>query len=377
MMWLRSVHVAASPGPAPLPWPAAGRACPVVYPVVPGDAAGRARWDALVAAAGGPAGPAIVGTCNGAAGASWAGAFDVAAGVVSGSCLSGLHALGLAARALPTLGEVVVWAVDALSPVNHAHFEALRVVDAGARPFGPDNPGFVPGEAAVALRLAATPPGVPLWAPALGADAAQVLAGLGPRPARALGQGSGPAALDDQEIALLGGRPETPLSDHGHTLGASGALALARAAAGPGPAWVLNRALTGAWGGVRVGDATPAPSAPALAWRSPAPIPPLHHPGLRQLAAEALYRRPAAPPPWLVVLLDAPLEPPPGAALGGRLLPSAIREITPGFAAALLAGCWGYPGPATAVVGVPVGPVEVALDGVCVVRLTAGGPVWA
>ncbi|MEZ4471673.1 MAG: hypothetical protein R3F60_12895 [bacterium] len=63
--------------------------------------------------------------------------------------------------------------------------------------------------------------------------------------------------------------------------------------------------------------------------------------------------------------------------MGGRLLPSAAREITPRFAAALLAAAWGYPGPATAVVGAPAGPLADALVGVHVVGLAQDGITWA
>ena len=49
--------------------------------------------------------------------------------------------------------------------------------------------------------------------------------------------------------------------------------------------------------------------------------------------------------------MDKPLAPPPSAIIGGRLLPSAVLEITPGFASQLIARCWGFTGPALCLVG--------------------------
>jgi hypothetical protein len=53
----------------------------------------------------------------------------------------------------------------------------------------------------------------------------------------------------------------------------------------------------------------------------------------------------------LILRLEKPLAPPPSAIIGGRLLPSAVLEITPGFASQLIARCWGYSGPAQCLVG--------------------------
>jgi hypothetical protein len=53
----------------------------------------------------------------------------------------------------------------------------------------------------------------------------------------------------------------------------------------------------------------------------------------------------------LLLRLDNPNEPPRSAVIGGRLLPSAVLEITPGFASQLIARCWGYSGPALCLVG--------------------------
>jgi hypothetical protein len=72
---------------------------------------------------------------------------------------------------------------------------------------------------------------------------------------------------------------------------------------------------------------------------------------LKQLAAEAFEHRPAQPPDVLTLRLEKPIAPPPSAVIGGRLLPSAVLEITPGFASQLIARCWGYTGPALCLVG--------------------------
>ena len=52
----------------------------------------------------------------------------------------------------------------------------------------------------------------------------------------------------------------------------------------------------------------------------------------------------------LLVRLEAPLVPPSDATIGGRLLPSSILEMTPGFVAQLLARSWGFAGPAICLV---------------------------
>ena len=72
---------------------------------------------------------------------------------------------------------------------------------------------------------------------------------------------------------------------------------------------------------------------------------------LKRLAEEATMRRPAGPPDLLILRLEKPLAPPPSAIIGGRLLPSAVLETTPGFASQLIARCWGYTGPALCLVG--------------------------
>jgi hypothetical protein len=72
---------------------------------------------------------------------------------------------------------------------------------------------------------------------------------------------------------------------------------------------------------------------------------------LKQLAQEAIEHRPPSPPDVLILRMDKPLAPPPSAIIGGRLLPSAVLEITPGFASQLIARCWGFNGPALCLVG--------------------------
>ena len=78
---------------------------------------------------------------------------------------------------------------------------------------------------------------------------------------------------------------------------------------------------------------------------------PLMNPMLKRLASEAYEQRPVEPPDVLILRLEKPLAPPPSAIIGGRLLPSAVLEITPGFASQLIARCWGYSGPALCLVG--------------------------
>lgn len=312
----------------------------------------------------------LMASCNGA-GDDWARAFPDPS--VSASCTSGLHALWLARHHLPA----TVLAIDILQATNHRHFEALRVVDADARPFAPGNPGFIPGEAAVRLDVAADGPGVPLAGPVLGSDLALLLTTLPERPRLVIAQGTGPEVLDRQELsALPSGVPvRSLLPQHGHTLGASGLLAVARAAEEAGPVLVVNRALTGACAAVLVGAETLWPQ-PVWPWGTPGEAPALHHPALRRLAAEAPAHRPAHPPNLLAVHLPTPLSPPPEAALRGALLPSAIREMTPGFAAALLAVRWGFRGPATALVGGTACAMLAGVPDVFCVRVEADGVHW-
>jgi len=86
-------------------------------------------------------------------------------------------------------------------------------------------------------------------------------------------------------------------------------------------------------------------------WKNTATGGPLMNETLRQLANEALDHRPSTPPDVLILRMDKPLAPPPSAIIGSRLLPSAVLEITPGFASQLIARCWGFNGPALCLVG--------------------------
>ncbi len=368
--------------------------------------------------AGPPAGaPLVVASCNGAAErlepASWCAAFDGAAllagtpwaasapPIVSGSCASGLQALALA-RALLAAGapEAVVLAVDVLAPASHDDFEGLRVLeDAPGPPWRPDARGFLPGEGAVALHIVRGEGAgaFALVGPSLTQDLAgehglaRAIAAL-PGAARAgwaLGLGTGPAAADAAELAALRGVPgpaSSALPACGHTLGASGPLSLALAflalrsgrvptalAAGaaqasdgrallragpvpPGGALVVCRALGGACavvglglGSIELMAAAGAPATPATARATP-----LAHPVLRRLAGEAEARRPAEPPDLLLVELEAPLLPPARAVVGGRLLPTAVLELTPGALPLLVARRWSYAGAALCRVGAPL-----------------------
>ena len=72
---------------------------------------------------------------------------------------------------------------------------------------------------------------------------------------------------------------------------------------------------------------------------------------IKRLASEAYEQQPAEPPDILILRLEKPLAPPSSAIIGGRLLPSAVLELTPGFASQLIARCWGYSGPALCLVG--------------------------
>jgi hypothetical protein len=357
--------------------------------------------------------PLVVATCNGAApsfeAGAWREAFDTSflpwAGarlpVVSAACASGLHGLFLARLLLDGgADEVVVLAVDILSVAAHANFEALRILSPRLQaPWQPRTEGFLFGEAAVALRLRRGGPGFRLRGPVLSQDLNDDDSdgGLGralddlnvPGPVDLiLGQGTGPPEVDGVELAAvrravpdLGVALTTPLFHFGHTLGASGLLGVAlavlhgsrslpalalpasRAADGRvlldrmngsrGECLVVCRALGGACAaaGLHGDDALREPPPVSRSWASPVPPGPIHHPLLRRLAEEALRYRPPEPPDLLVVRLSEPLTPPPRAVVGGRLLPGAVLEITPGRTALQVAQGWGYQGPALCLVG--------------------------
>jgi hypothetical protein len=361
---------------------------------------GAARWQALAEVAlaeCGARGPLVVGSCNGGVAeltaASWASAFELGRGAIaSAACASGLHALWLARRMIEDdgLDEVTVLAVDTLSPAGHANFETLRVLAPDPAPWQPYATGFLPGEAAVALRIVRARPGDglprvigPLLAHDL--DDHDALATLAPlatprNVARILGQGTGPALVDARELAALEHLAleiplATPLARSGHTLGASGLLSVALAARdmtsashaphprivratdgrrlgeARGNALVVCRALGGACAAVGLTpDDVPAPPE-SRAWSAPSGLVPLRIPLLRRIASEAAAHRPEEPPTSLIVHLDAPLMPPDDARIGERLLPSVVLEMTPGFVAQLIARAWGYRGPAITLVG--------------------------
>ncbi len=354
--------------------------------------------------------PLLIASCNGAADSfesdAWRRSFDDAGSVdvapwqgsrlpvVSAACASGLHALYLARRLLEAgTDEVVVLAADILSAASNRNFEALRILSPELQtPWQPRTEGFLAGEAAVALRLRRQGSGPRLRGPILSHDLAaagglgRALEALAPESVDlVVGQGTGPADVDAVELgALRRALPDleipltTPLHHFGHTLGSSGLLSIALAAlarrhplgaltlpaqrasdgrrlAGEGcyrSSLVACRALGGACAVAGLGSEAGEPRQPAPAtWTDPVAPGPIHHPFLRDLAADALTHRPARAPELLAVRLSEPLMPPARAVIGGRLLPSAVLEITPGFTALLIARAWGYAGPTLCLVG--------------------------
>lgn len=427
--------------PEPWPWPLNGWSTSECCRPAAGLSAslnGVGRWRALVELAladclGDQADarrtPIFLASCNGGAdgfeASSWRRAFDASvlltgtrwenwpAGrplpVFSSSCNSGLHALYAAKKVLLAgqAREAVVVAVDILSRSNQDNFEALRVLtNSQLRPWQPTADGFILGEAAVALKLVYAEDGDQsrLIGPVLGTELApddglgRVLERLSAaRPQLLLGQGTGPFANDEAELAAFRNyfAADVPLATSlvhfGHTLGASGLLSIALAAlieqspealstlamptarASDGRplttgqadsvhaepisnALVSCRALNGSCAAALVGNTRDVSEAEAelrleRVWHPPAPSGPLMHDTLRELAAEAPRHRPSAPPDVLIVHLEEPLAPPPQASIGGRLLPSAVLEMTPGFVSQLIARCWGFAGPALCLVG--------------------------
>lgn len=437
---------AATVPPEPLPWPAdrwtTSGLCRPARGLDPG-LAGAERWRALAARAlaeccsrsqPAPGTPLLVASCNGAAESfeaeAWCRSFDTAglldvspwAGaqlpVASAACASGLHGLFLARLLLEGgAAEVVVLAVDILSPAAHANFEALRILSPELQtPWQPVTEGFLCGEAAVALWLRRGGPGPRFRGPALsqdlnGADGLErALDSLNVRDGGPvdliLGQGTGPPEVDRIELAAVRRAvPDlaipltTPLFHFGHTLGGSGLLGLALAAlqrrrslgalalpasrAADGrllldlpdgsrfdrheQCLVVCRALGGACAAAGLGekdcnDATLEPTTTPLNWAMPVPPGPIHHPLLRRLAEEAPRYRPREPPDLLLVRLCEPLAPPSRAMVGGRLLPSVVLEITPGRAALQVARGWGYQGPTLCLVGASEGALLAALE---------------
>ena len=433
--------------PQRVPWPLHARAqCRVCHPArgFSHKLEGPDRWRALAQAALGEClrsprrgTPLVVASCNGGAHssdtASWLSAFDarrLLAGtpwagqpvpIVSGSCASGLHALFLAARLLTRdVSEVVVLAVDILSPSNHDNFETLKVLAPHpATPWQATSQGFIPGEAAIALRITGNgggEPGVQAGVPVLRQD---LDAGDGLRDVATafrsrshsvvVGQGTGPWAVDAVELSALDALPDrrtpitTPALHFGHTLGASGLLSLSLAAlaqqAGSLPpalrmprgttgsgrpladrmpsgqrALVICRALSGACAGTEVGvGQEPSTPWPQTGYRPLPATEPAAHGVLRKIAAEAPRVRPATPPDILLVRLEAPLVPPTSGMLGDRLLPHAVLEITPASIPRVIARSWGYDGPALCLVG--DGSTEAATGVIVAACRAAGGTV--
>ena len=354
------------------------------------------------------------------AGTPWSGRVQA---VASGACASGIQALYLA-RCLLAAGapEVIALAVDIATAPAHDNFEGLRLLADAPAPFQPEATGFMLGEAAVALRLARADSGLAagraarLAGPVLGYDLdgddgiARCLAALGARADLVIGQGAGPVAGDRAELAAIAAHVPadvpltTALHGFGHTLGASSLLsvalaALATGARAPGAgepaashgalaplalptatvdgrplgarpareAIAVCRALGGACGAcaVTAGASGPAPAearlAPAEArhaWGPRSAIPPLHDPVLRRIAAAAAAARPAEPVDLLIVTLETPL--PPAVRIGGRILPTSVLEMTPGFVPQLVARAWGHRGPALCLVGEDPAPILAA-----------------
>lgn len=362
-----------------------------------------------------PGTPLVIASCNGGAHSTdpvgWLNAYDSrsllamtpwagqALPVVSGSCASGLHALFLAARLLTDdVREVIVLAVDILSPSSHDNFESLKVLAAHpTTPWQTTSQGFVPGEAAVAVRITrngGAEPGVQAEVPILRQDLGTgdglrdvVTAFQSRAHSVVVGQGTGPWAVDMVELGALDSLPDrgtpitTPALNFGHTLGASGllsvalgalaqqagalpfALSMPRGATGTGRpladhmssrerVLVICRALSGACAGTEVGvQHEPAAPRRPTDYRTPPAPTPAGHSVLRSIAGEAARVRPATPPDVLLVLLEAPLVPPASGLVGNRLLPHAVLEITPASIPRVIAHTWGYDGPALCLVG--------------------------
>jgi hypothetical protein len=366
--------------------------------------------------------PLLAASCNGSAAGfqteNWEQAFDTSAllkgtpwaderlPVFSSSCASGIHALYAAKQLLDAgaVDEVFVLAVDIISQSNHDNFEGLRVLaEKPGPPWQSSSTGFILGEAAVVVSLARTETEFPVKAqrrkgdkpvvisgPVLQSDLEDhdglsgVLESVSAQDASLiLGQGTGPFENDAAELAAFSSVIDkhvpvtTPLSHFGHTLGASGLLAVALGAlsqttvvpylitdgqamdgrpmlsnAVP-PRYVLTtcRALNGACAATLTGFSRNTDRRHNDSWKKTTTSGPLMNPTLKRLAAEALAHRPSAPPDVLILRLEKPLSPPASAFIGERLLPSVVLEITPGFASLLIARCWGFTGPALCLVG--------------------------
>ncbi|HEY0761660.1 MAG TPA: beta-ketoacyl synthase N-terminal-like domain-containing protein, partial [Pyrinomonadaceae bacterium] len=245
-----------------LPWtPSHWSVSRVCFPALDSSLSGAARWQALAAKALGDIGasektPLLVASCNGSAADVWEDAFDTSAllagtawandrlPVFSSSCASGIHALYAARQLLMSgaVNEVLVLAADILAQSNHENFESLRVLaETASTPWQSTSSGFVLGEAAVVVRVVrAKGDATVLHGPVLGSDLVEhdglsdVLERVSPQNASLiLGQGTGPFVVDSAELAALGTFVDkkvpisTPITQFGHTLGASGLLAVA------------------------------------------------------------------------------------------------------------------------------------------------------
>jgi len=256
----------------------------------------------------------------------------------------------------------VVLAVDMLSPANESNFAGLRVLsDRLETALGPGRTGFLLGEAAVAIRLAAGGDGIALPEPVLGRDDSdRFVAALCAAPVSPAGvflQGGGPALADADELAFAarcGRSGALPIADlFGHTMGASSLLSAVLSILAAPPPWLgergekaaLCRALGGQLAALLPGAIQPPPHYGDV--RPPAPF---FSPVLRELARPAV-ERPDAPPQALVTVLDHPIEPPPRARAFGQLIPSAAVELTPGATAMTAARAWGYEGPTITLMG--------------------------
>ena len=346
--------------PAALPWtPSKWNVSRICYPAVDSSLTGAARWRALVKKALADLGPLtrstplFVGSCNGDASRDWEQAFDTSVlladtpwanerlPVFSSSCASGIHALYAATQLISAgaIDEALVLAADILSQSNHENFESLRVLaERPSPPWQPASQAFILGEAAVVLKLVRAEERNQLCGPELGSD---------------LVDHDGLASVIEGFSAEAKSVPiETLFPRFGHTLGASGLLSIALAAANEGDVLVTCRALNGACAATVVGnDLLAKPQSGKRKWHKAVTPGPLMNPVLKRVASEALENRPTNPPDVFMLRMEKPLSPPASAIIGGRLLPSAVLEITPGFASQLVARCWGFGGPALCLVG--------------------------
>ncbi len=360
--------------------------------------------------------PLIVGTCNGGIDGfekeDWKKAFDIStlfAGtrweknclpLVSGSCASGMQALFLGTQMIRAgAHEVIVLAVDILSTSNCNNFDSLRILcNNVAPPWNSVYGNILLGEAAVALHLVNNNDNnckYKLYGPLLGCDIGEskrLTKLLQPwqreKPDFILGQGTGPAEIDNIELQSLQAHfdRDIPLSTphyyFGHTLGASGLLSVAlslislnaqkslpqlempvdKARDGrillkrdyslEHSAMIVCRAVSGACATAYIADhAQPYHYSSDKEWQEIVKVPPLSIPYLRQFATEAIKHRPENKSDLIIVFLEEPLTPPSRLFIGSKLLPSAVLEITPSYIPQLLAACWGYDGAAICVVG--------------------------